>query len=276
MTEKDGVLYTVKQLAALAGVTVRTLHYYDEIGLLRPARVGENGYRYYDDAALLRLQQILLYREFGMELLQIKDILDSPDFDLIAALRAHREVLQDRITRTENLIRTVDETICHLEGEKPMSGKQLFGAFSEETQKQYEREARLQYDPQIVNDSIKRWNHYSQAEKDHILAEAGEIYRDMVEAIEAGRAPQSPEVQTILERWHKNIFHFYEPTLEILRGLGDGYNSDPAFIANFQKLHPDLPAYLQQGITQYVDDLETAEIERMLAEDEARNTRRLE
>lgn len=276
MTEKDGVLYTVKQLAALAGVTVRTLHYYDEIGLLRPARIGENGYRYYDDAALLRLQQILLYREFGMELLQIKDILDSPDFDLIAALRAHREVLQDRITRTENLIRTVDETIHHLEGEKPMSGKQLFGAFSEETQKQYEREARLQYDPQIVNDSIKRWSHYSQAEKDHILAEAGEIYRDMVEAIEAGRSPQSPEVQTILERWHKNIFHFYEPTLEILRGLGDGYNSDPAFIANFQKLHPDLPTYLQQGITQYVDDLETAEIERMLAEDEARNTRRLE
>lgn len=269
-------MYTVKQLAALAGVTVRTLHYYDEIGVLRPAQVGENGYRYYDDAALLRLQQILLYREFGMELMQIKDILDSPDFDLIKALRTHRDVLQDRIARTENLIRTVDETIHHVQGEKPMSGKRLFEAFNEETQKQYEREARLQYDPQIVNDSIRRWDNYSKGEKDRILAEAGEVYSDIVEAIEAGKPPQSPDVQAILERWHKNIFHFYEPTLEILRGLGDGYNNDPAFIANFQKLHPDLPAYLQQGITQYVDDLETVEIERMLAEDEARNKRRLE
>ncbi len=157
-----------------------------------------------------------------------------------------------------------------------MGGKQLFEAFSEETQRQYEREARLQYDPQIVNDSIRRWNSYSKAEKDQILAEAGEIYSDVVAAIEAGVSPQSPEMQAILERWHKNIFHFYEPTLEILRGLGECYNSDPAFIANFQKLHPELPAYLQQGITQYVDDLETAEIERLLAEDEARNTRRLE
>lgn len=269
-------MYTVKQLAVLAGVTVRTLHYYDEIGLLQPANIGINGYRYYDDAAMLRLQQVLLYREFGMELMQIKDILDNPNFDLVTALRAHREVLQERIMRTENLIHTVDETIRHLEGEKPMSGKQLFEAFSEETQKQYEREARLQYDPQIVNESIQRWNSYSKAEQERIFAEAGQIYSDMTSALEAGKAPQSAEVQAILERWHKNIFHFYEPTLEILRGLGDGYNSDPAFIANFQKLHPDLPAYLQQGITQYVDDLETAELERMLAEDEARNTRRLE
>ncbi len=273
---KDIGVYTVKQLAALAGVTVRTLHYYDEIALLHPALVGANGYRYYDDSALLRLQQILLYREFGMELMQIKDIFDSPDFDLVTALRAHREVLRDRITRTENLINTVDETIRHLEGEIPMSGKQLFEAFSEETQRQYEREARLQYDPQIVNDSVRRWNGYSKAEKDQILAETGEIYSDVVAAIEAGVPPQSPEMQAILERWHKNIFHFYEPTLEILRGLGEVYNSDPAFIANFQKLHPELPAYLQQGIAQYVDDLETAEIERLLAEDEARSTRRLE
>ncbi len=86
-------MYTVKQLSDLAGISVRTLHYYDEIGLLRPSKVGENGYRYYDDAALLRLQQILLYREMGLELAQIKPILDSPDFDLLDALRTHRRAL---------------------------------------------------------------------------------------------------------------------------------------------------------------------------------------
>jgi len=78
-------MYTVKQLSELAEVSVRTLHYYDEIGLLKPSKVGANGYRYYDDAALLRLQQILFYREIGLELMQIKEILDSPDFDLVAA-----------------------------------------------------------------------------------------------------------------------------------------------------------------------------------------------
>ena len=83
-------MYTVKQLSELAQVSVRTLHYYDEIGLLIPSQVGANGYRYYDDAAVLRLQQILFYREIGMELMQIKDVLDSPGFDLVTALKSHR------------------------------------------------------------------------------------------------------------------------------------------------------------------------------------------
>ncbi len=149
-----------------------------------------------------------------------------------------------------------------------MSKKQLFRAFTEEEQQQYEREARLQYGPDTVNESIKRWNSYTKAQQEAILEEAGEIYSDIVKTIQAGKSPLSPEVQVILQRWHANIRHFYEPNLEILRGLGEGYNAHPDFIANFQKLHPDLPAYLQEAITQYVDDLEYAEIERMLAEDD--------
>ncbi|MCL4247507.1 MAG: MerR family transcriptional regulator [Anaerolineae bacterium] len=262
-------MYTVKQLSELAGVSIRTLHYYDEIGLLKPAEVGANGYRYYDDAALLRLQQILFYREIGLELLRIKDILDSPDFDLLAALRSHRKVLAAKIGRLQKLVSTVDSTIMHLAGEVEMSKKRLFEAFSDEKQKEYEREVRLQYGPEIVNDSIKRWNSYTQTQRDIIMGEGSQIYIDMVDAIEAGRPPTSAEVQAILQRWHEHMRYFYEPTLDILRGLGHGYNSHPDFIANFQKLHVDLPAYLETAITQYVDDLETAEIERMLAEDEA-------
>lgn len=261
-------MYTVKQLSDLAQVSVRTLHYYDEIDLLRPSQVGQNSYRYYDDGALLRLQQILFYREMGMELMQIKDILDSPDFDVLSALRSHRTMLQDKIERLQNLVGTVDSTLRHLMGEEDMSKKQMFEAFSEEKQKHYERVARLQYGPDLVNESVKRWNRYTKAQKDQIMAEAGEIYSDMVKALEADLSPQSPEVQAILERWHQNLRNFYEPTLEVLRGLGDGYNTDPEFIATFTKMHPELPAYLQQGITEYVDALEYAEIERLLAEDE--------
>ena len=260
-------MYTVKQVADLAEVSVRTLHHYDDIGLLQPSKVGSNRYRYYDDDALLRLQQILFYREMGLELMQIKEILDSPDFDTTAALHAHRAVLEKKINRLHNLIQTVDDTIKHIGGEQTMSKKQLFGAFSEEEQKDYQRLARLQYGPDLVNESVRRWSGYSKAEQNAIFAEANEIYGKLVEAIEADKSPHDADVQATLQDWHNNIRHFYEPTLEIMRGLAYGYNSHPGFIANFQKLHPDLPQYLEDSITQYVDDLEYAEIERMLAAD---------
>lgn len=267
-------MYTVKQISGLAGVSVRTLHYYDEIGLLRPSQVGENGYRYYDDAALLKLQQILFYREIGLELMQIRDIVHSPDFDVQAALRSHRAVLESRMARMQHLIDTIDNTVKHLSGGKAMSGKDLFEGFSEEQQEQYTREARLQYGPDIVNASVKRWNSYNKEKQQQIMAEASQIYTELAQAIEAEKSPTSPEVQAVLERWHENIRWFYEPTLEILRGLGMGYNADPGFIATFTKYHAELPAFLESAITTYVDELETAEITRMLEDDDEGRARR--
>src|SRR5690349_22866757 len=104
-------MYTVKQLSNLAGVSVRTMHYYDEISLLKPSSVGQNGYRYYQDGDLFRLQQIMFFREMDLGLLQIKEILDRPDFDLVATLREHRHALQAKIDRMQTLIHTVDSTI---------------------------------------------------------------------------------------------------------------------------------------------------------------------
>jgi hypothetical protein len=144
---------------------------------------------------------------------------------------------------------------------------QPFGNITPEQQKQYEREARLTYDPTTVNESIKLWNSYTKEKQEAVMAEAGEIYRDLSAAMDAGRSPQDAEVQAIFQRWHQNLTNFYEPTLEILRGLGELYSTDERFIANFKKLHEDLPDYLAAGIAQYVDDLETAELERMLAEE---------
>ncbi len=262
-------MYTVKQLSDLAQVSVRTLHYYDEIGLLIPSQVGANGYRYYDEDAVLRLQQILFYREIGMELMQIKDVLDSPNFDLVTALKSHRALLLEKSQRLLNLVTTVDSTIQHLQGEKTMSKRQLFEAFSDEKQKGYEREIRLQYGPDKVNESIKNWKSYTQAQKKAIGHEGNAVYSDLVDAIEAGKQPDSEEVQAILKRWHQHLRYFYEPTLDILRGLGELYNTHPDFIANFSKIHPQLGEYMRESINQYVDDLEYAEIERMLADDEA-------
>jgi DNA-binding transcriptional MerR regulator len=242
-------MYTVKQLSELAGVSIRTLHYYDEIGLLKPSSVGENQYRYYDDGALLRLQQILLYREMEIGLLQIKDILDGEEFDLVAALQTHRQTLAAKIERLYGLIQTVDSTIMHLTGEVQVNLKTLFEGFSEEKQRQYEQEVREKYDPDKVRESVRRWNSYSDAQKEQIKREGGAIYADLVTAMGEGAA--SEQVQAILGRWHEHIRWFYEPTPEILMGLGQLYNTHPDFIANFQAIHPDLPAFLQAAITVY-------------------------
>ncbi len=262
-------MYTVKQLSDLTAVSVRTLHYYDEIGLLPPTTVGQNGYRYYDDDALLRLQQILFYREMGLSLKQIREIVTRPDFDLVAALREHRAMLEAKIERLQTLIGTVDSTMKHLTGEADMNRKQLFAGFSEAKQKHYEHVIRLEYGPEKVEESTQRWNGYTPAERAAIREEGEQIYGELVDAIEAGQAPQSEAVQAILARWHDNIRYFYEPTLDILRGLGEMYRTHPDFVANFEKLHPDLPEYLAEAVAEYVDGLETAELMHMLAEDDA-------
>ena len=145
---------------------------------------------------------------------------------------------------------------------------------SDAQQKQYEREARLQYGPSEVNETIGRWNSYSKAEQEAIKAEGDQVYVDFAEAMAAGLESNDEKLREILERWRRHLLHFYEPSLDRLRGLSQLYNSHPDFIANFQSIHPDLPAYLERVIDDYVDELETAELERMLAEDEAMEQRR--
>src|ERR1700694_846577 len=122
--------YTVKQVAAMSGVSVRTIHFYDETGLLKPAFHGAHGYRFYEEPQLLTLQQILFYRELGFELKQIKQILGRADFEKIAALQSHRKVLQKNLTRTRTLIETIDKTIKHLKGTKKMKSEEMFLGFS--------------------------------------------------------------------------------------------------------------------------------------------------
>src|SRR6476646_3462582 len=122
--------YTVKQVAAMSRVSVRTLHFYDETGLLKPAYHGANGYRFYEDPQLLTLQQILFFRELGFELKQIKRILGRADFETVAALEAHRQVLRKNLSRTQRLIVTIDKTIQHLKGNQPMQGAEMFEGFS--------------------------------------------------------------------------------------------------------------------------------------------------
>jgi MerR family transcriptional regulator, thiopeptide resistance regulator len=242
--------YTVKQLSDLAGVSIRTLHYYDEFGLLEPESVGANGYRYYGDGSVLKLQQILFYREMGLELSQIKEIITRVDFDVPAALEDHRRSLQGRVERLNRLIATVDDTILHLKGKKEMSKKQLFAAFSEEQQAEYSRQAEQMYDPATVRASNKKWKAYSADEKQHILDEGNQVYVDMLAAMPKGAA--SPEVQAIVERWRRHLEYFWVPNEQQLLGLADLYNDSPDFKANFDKIDPRLAGFMREAVKVFV------------------------
>src|SRR5688572_16410877 len=122
--------FTVKQVAAMSGISVRTLHFYDETGLLKPAYVGANGYRFYEEPQLLTLQQILFYRELQFELKQVKQLLAAADFDKVSALQSHRKVLQTNVARTRKLIGTIDKTIAHLKGTTKMKTEDMFAGFN--------------------------------------------------------------------------------------------------------------------------------------------------
>jgi DNA-binding transcriptional MerR regulator len=127
---EETMAYTVTQVAAMSGVSVRTLHFYDQTALLKPAYTKANGYRIYEQPQLLRLQQILFYRELGFALKRIKGILSEPTFRKAAALRSHRKVLEQNLTRTRTLIETIDKTITHLKGTDTMKSEELFTGFS--------------------------------------------------------------------------------------------------------------------------------------------------
>lgn len=243
-------MFTVKQLSKLAGITRRTLHYYDEIGLLKPSQVGDNGYRYYGEEALLRLQQILFYRELDMPLEDIRAILTRRDFDVAQALADHRTALHQRIAHLERLIQTVDHTLAHLRGEKEMSNKQLFEPFNEEQVAEYEKEALQMYDPETVKASYKKWKNYTTADKQRIGEEGNAVYRDLLAAMPKGAA--SAEVQACIERWRRHMDYFWTPSLEQLLGLADLYNDDPRFRANYDKIDPRLAPFMREAVKIYV------------------------
>ena len=245
-------MLTVKQLSKLAGVTPRTLHHYDEIGLLKPSRVGDNGYRYYGEESVLRLQQILFYRELGIPLEDIKKIMGRRDFDVLGALRSHKDALKKQVVRLTRLINTVDNTINHLKGTTIMNDEAYFEVFTEEEQAKYAAEAEQLYDAESVRESNRKWKAYPAAKKDAIMAEGQAVYTDMIAAMPKGAA--STDAQAMVERWRRHLEYFWTPSLEQLLALANGYNDDPRFQANFDKMQPGLAEFMREAVSVYVSN----------------------
>lgn len=240
---------SIKQLSTLAGVSVRTLHFYDQIGLLTPQRERENNYRFYSRESLIRLQQILFYREMDLSLEQIGRILNDPAFDLISALENHREALTGKVKRLTTLLQTIDNTIRNLKGQKEMTNGQFFNGFSEEQQTEYEKEAAERWDPAVVAESSRRWKSLSKQEKEALMAKGESIVLALRDAMPKG--PSSPEAQQAVAAWKQQINFFYDCTDEILLGLGEMYMADERFKAFYDRIHPDLAAFKYEAIKVY-------------------------
>lgn len=192
-------LLTVKQVANISGVSVRALHHYDEIGLLKPASTGRNGYRYYGREELLRLQQILLHRELDIPLGDIRAILDDPAFDQLEALRAQRERLAAEAKRYARLVRTIDRTIADLNGENAMRSAELYKGISGEKQAEYEKWLIDKYGgdmPERIAVSRGRYERLSDAEKAQLNDELMAVETAWAAAMKNGIPPDSTSLAT--------------------------------------------------------------------------------
>ncbi|MFZ5973883.1 MAG: MerR family transcriptional regulator [Bacillota bacterium] len=241
---------TVKQVAELSGVTVRTLHYYDQIGLFRPSAHSDGGYRLYDEAALMRLQQILFYREIGLPLKEIRSIIDDRNFDAAEALRAHRRELIERRTRQSLLICTIDRTLMAMEGGTPLSAQELFDGFGkqkvEENERKYGAEIRKRYGDELVDKSNAVIAGMNRQEYESLQKEGAEIYKDLTKLMHM--EPEAQPVQEAITRFAAYIRRFGEYPDEALMGLGDMYVDDVRFKAFFEGIAPGLAEFIRDAL----------------------------
>jgi DNA-binding transcriptional MerR regulator len=244
---------TVKQLASISGVTVRTLHHYDDIGLLRPAAVGANGYRYYGRTQQLRLQQILFHRELGVPLSAIAALLDLEGGDQIAVLKQHREKLEAERERYRVLIQTIDRTIENFGGERHMANADLYEGFSPEKQGGYEAWLIDRYGEPIreaIEHSKASFATMTAAEQEALGRELQEVEAALADAMRHGIDPAAEGVDALIGRHRAWVASMWgRPcSAEGYAGLAELYLSHPDFVARYERLEPGFAEYLASAM----------------------------
>lgn len=248
--------YSISQLSKLAGVSSRTLRYYEEIGLLLPREKGDNGYRYYDSRQVDRLQQIMFYRSFDMELDDIKNILNSDDFNQVTALESHLVKLENQKAKINRLIDSVNKTIMSLKGETTMSDKEKFAAFKQnivnENEKKYGEEIRKKYGDKTVDDTNKKILDMSQ-ESWNSLEELNErLNKTLKAAVEEGN-PASETAQkacALHKEWLGHYWNFYSKEAHL--NLCLMYTQDERFKEYYEKVAPGCADFLYEAMKIYL------------------------
>ncbi|MEW1912665.1 MerR family transcriptional regulator [Kitasatospora sp. NPDC085895] len=247
--------YSVGQVARTAGVTVRTLHHYDEIGLLSPGGRTPAGYRRYEDEDLDRLQQVLFYRELGFPLDQIADILDDRSVSPNEHLRRQRRLIGDRIRHLQELAAAVERAMEAQKMGIQLTPEEKFEVFGKDYQESWEDEAEQRWGgTDAWKESQRRTGGYAKEDWVRIKAEADALNTRLAEALAAGTAPDSEEGAALAEEHRQHITgNFYECTYAIHRGLGEMYLADPRFTATYEKIAPGLARWLRDAIVANAD-----------------------
>lgn len=250
--------YTVNQLARLAGVSVRTLHHYDQIGLLSPSYIKENGYRYYEKKELARLQQILFFRELEFPLGQIKQMLDAPNFNALQAMKDQKKLLEMEKKRVDGLIRTISNSIESMKQNKQQDDEEMFGGLTRKQMEEYKEEARQRWGgTEAWKQSQERTKHWTKEDYNRIAKEQDAFFTGIVAIMDKG--PTSQEAQEKMEEFFQSMQQFYDCSYEIFRGLGQMYVADKRFTATFDKYDTRLAVFMRDAMAYYSDVHEKAE-----------------
>ncbi len=247
--------YTVQRLGQIAGVSTRTLRYYDEIGILRPARINSSGYRIYGQEEVDRLQQILFYRELGVSLENIKKIITSPSFDSTHALKEHREQLLVKREQLDRLIANVDKTIAAAEGSITMTDKEKFEGFKQklidDNEKKYGKEIRAKYGDEQVDKSNQKVKGMTEEQYTEVEKLAADVLTTLAEAFATGD-PAGELAQKAAHLHRQWLCYYWDSyTKEAHAGLAQMYVDDERFTAYYDKNQPGTAVFLRDAIHIY-------------------------
>lgn len=239
----------IKDFAALVGVSVRTLHYYDEIGLLYPSFIDEqNGYRFYDEQSLARMQEILFYRELDFSLKMIAEILSSPNYDKQQAIRKQKQLLKLKKERLERLISALEQAE---KGEITMSAFQ--DSTYENARQKYAREVKERWGgTDAYKESAEKTAGYSNGTWDRVLGGLSDVFAEFAVCKASGERADSDTAQDVVKKLQAYITdNFYHCTVEILAGLGQMYVGDERFKENIDKHGAGTAAFAAEAIAAY-------------------------
>jgi DNA-binding transcriptional MerR regulator len=246
--------YSVKQLAKLAGISVRTLHVYDQVGLLKPALRTTAGYRQYGEAELLRLQQILFYKELDFPLKEIGPVLNQPDFNLINALEGHKQALAVKKNRLDTLLNTIDKTINHLKNKTMTDFEELYEGIPKDQADAWRQEAINKWGEETILKSENASRSVTKAELEKLKSDQKDINLRLREF--ADKDPHSNEVQVQIARHYHNICRFWgtdQLKPAAYKGLADLYVSDERYMAEDGKPNPAMAAFMRDAMVYYAE-----------------------
>ena len=247
--------YTVQKLGQMAGISTRTLRYYDDIGILKPARINSSGYRIYGQTEVDRLQQILFYRELGISLEGIKDIVTASSFDGAKALREHREKLLEKREQLDLLIANVDKTIASTEGGITMSDKEKFKGFKkkmvDDNEKKYGKEIREKYGDDVVEKSNQKVMNMTQEQHEEVTKLTNDVNETLAAAFKTG--DPAGELAQKAADLHRQWLCYYWPsyTKEAHAGVAQMYVDDERFTAYYDKEQPGTAEFLRDAVFIY-------------------------